>query len=52
MAPSLNNAPTATGLPTVGNPDASGVVTGLVNVTDPDDDPLSYHLVSGPTTET
>ena len=49
VAPSLNNAPTATGLPTVGNPDASGVVTGLVNVTDPDDDPLSYHLVSGPT---
>ena len=49
VAPSLNNAPTAIALPTAGNPDAGGIVTGLVNVTDPDDDPLSYNLVSGPT---
>ena len=35
-----NQAPTATA--SVGEPDSSGVVTGEVSATDPDEDPLSY----------
>ncbi|MCG5430912.1 Ig-like domain-containing protein [Mycobacterium sp. MYCO198283] len=44
----VNRPPTATAPPTVGTPNATtGVVTGSLNVTDPDGNPLTY-TVSGP----
>ena len=43
-----NGAPVA-GTPTVGLPDPdTGVVTGSLNVTDPDGDPLSYTVTTAP----
>ena len=41
-----NTAPTAT--PTVGTPDAAGVVTGSVGAGDVDGDPLTYTVTGGP----
>lgn len=43
----INKAPTGT--KTVGNPNATGVVTGSVKGKDPDKDALTYTQVSGPT---
>ena len=43
-----NAAPSATSAPTVGSPNSSGVITGRINVTDADGDPLSYQVVTGP----
>ena len=45
-----NTAPTATGAPTLGTPDATtGAITGTLNFTDPDGDRLQYHVTGSPT---
>lgn len=45
-----NRAPVTNGAPTVGSPDAAGVVKGLVNVTDANGpDELTYTVTSAPT---
>jgi len=44
----FNRPPTIAGY-TIGSPDTNGVITGLVNASDPDDDTLSY---SAPTSTT
>lgn len=45
-----NTAPTATGAPSVGAPDATtGAITGSLNFTDPDGDRLAYHVIGTPT---
>lgn len=44
------NSPPVAGAPIVGQPDGTtGVVTGQVQATDPDGDPLSYQVVTLPT---
>jgi VCBS repeat-containing protein/YVTN family beta-propeller protein len=49
VTPPANRAPVA-GTPTVGTPNAtSGVVTGALNVTDPDGNPITYTVTTAPT---
>jgi YVTN family beta-propeller protein/VCBS repeat-containing protein len=44
-----NEKPVRVAAPTVSTPNASGVVTGSLNVVDPDGDPLSYSVTRNPT---
>ena len=49
IAPAPNRPPQANGAPTIGAPNAvTGVVTGSLNVTDPDGNPLTYTVASQP----
>lgn len=44
------NSPPVAGAPIIGQPDVTtGVVTGRINASDPDGDPLSYRVVALPT---
>lgn len=48
LAVAGNGAPVATAPPTVGAPNGIGVVTGTLNVVDPNGDPLTYTVKQGP----
>lgn len=43
-----NSAPEAVADPTVGTPNSEGVITGSLNVSDPEGDALTYTVVNGP----